>query len=208
MDRARAKLNLAVIGVALLIAGRWERILASNACDVPREITCTDLIRNGPGDNLHVQLTKFMVGDEFVLSKDGQSALGPAAARGGEWDLACRKAAREGERRPPLHGFKLLLMLPRARRVESLTHETSVRGMLVQKIKPLHVEERARLSRSYPQAELSDVMILEVGRQPAGSWGYLIGYVGGALCLLAAAYWTFVDHRNRPRAPGAEGLLP
>ena len=52
----RFVLVLIIIGAVLTFAGVQEMRLSSAAKPEPQEISCSELIENGPGDNAHVLL--------------------------------------------------------------------------------------------------------------------------------------------------------
>ena len=179
------RLLIAVIvgGCFLTFLGVQEFRLASGTKAEPQVITCAALERDGPGDNAYVELTGFALADDWVYqeNKSGTKWVkvwAPAIALDGEYAAKMREAfAAHPDGDVPAAEVPVLARVdvivrsddvPDDAALQALGEQDSIRGLIVNRTESLGSEERKFLARSYPQADLDKVWILDAGRQPKG----------------------------------------
>jgi hypothetical protein len=192
----RILLVMILLGGALVYVGVQEKRLAAASKPEPQNVTCAELIKNGPGDNAHVVMSDYLILDSLCY-ETGRSGKAwttvwvPAVPFGGEYHKQIIDAAKAGNLNaqiPTPRDFRVLIKSGKIRDAEALdalTGQDTIQGVVVNKISSLGRKERKILADSYPSANLDNVLILEHGRTPASagkSYGMMGG--GGALALL------------------------
>lgn len=69
-------------------------------------------------------------------------------------------------------------------------------GLLINRIASLKSEEKNFISQSFPQLDLTQVLILEEGRKPTSRAVSLAMMLGGALLVAAGIAWMIVSFRS------------
>jgi hypothetical protein len=235
--RLQGLLFLAIVlgGVAGLIVGRigWqERTIYSSGSPEPQLITAADLADHGPGDNVHVKVTDFVLGRRYAL-----------AERRGKWNRIAMPLVpcRAGLARKDLSAFLAIFLqnqplaavtcssyfLPilsqkragikivvqsfhvsdkrQADRFYERYKQQPIKGIIVNGVHALGVMEQRELEKNYPGADFSSVLLLQEGRKFPSLAKVLLLLGSAALCLiagLAAAVMLVISKRRALPAQG------
>jgi hypothetical protein len=193
---------MAAVGGALLINANSENKASARATEIPRTVTCRQLIEEGSGDNRHVLVTDIIAGQNYftrVKVTKAEQASGNTANKPWEEvflplvpltpEIKTRLARGEPFVPPPGNLVRVILVSHTIRNKEELakafTPEGAVQGMLFEP-SSLGKETENMLRQKYPGIELDEVLILEPGRKPS-SGVFLVGLVVGGVGLLALA---------------------
>ena len=182
----RFVLVLIIIGAVLTFAGVQEMRLASGAKPEPQEISCSQLIQNGPGDNAHVLLKDFLITPAFVYE----------TGKSGNWKTVWVPAVPHTTQAIPSE-FRVIVKSSRIRseaELDALANQDTLQGLVMNKIASLGSKEKKILTQNYPKTDFDKVIILEHGRKPASA-GKSFGMIGGGLVL--AALGVMGIFRNR-----------
>src|SRR5262249_2912344 len=190
----RLGILLIVVGCILGYFTIQEGRLAATASATPQEITLQQLIARGPEGNAHIILKDFDFCDNLVRQ---QSEHGTTWTK--IWvPVVPRQGNREGAggqvqnvqaivKSSKVHGeFEL----------NNFTQQTSLQGMVTNRIDSLGSEERKILQQSYPQTDFSKCLIIEDGRQPTSS-GKILLMGAGTLVLVAGGVGLLVFSARR-----------
>lgn len=171
----RIKILVIVLGGFLVFWGFRELSLSGKAKSRPQQITCAELIANGPGDNAYVQLSDF-VGCAQWFVYEGQGENGPykkvylpAVELEGAWHkqvLALLAAGKTDADVPEPQNVRLLLKLNDMKNpdaVQQVIDQDVVTGMIVNSIEKLESQERRLLRQGYPNLDIDGCCILEIG---------------------------------------------
>ena len=90
------------------------------------------------------------------------------------------------------HRFKTIGQIP-----EEIVEESSVKGLVVNRIESLDKEERKLLHENFPQVDFEKVLIVEDGRRPASLLKSAGMVGGGALISLIGVALFFLGFGNR-----------
>lgn len=217
---------LAVLGGMAVFYGFREMRLASGAGAAPRQVTLTELIAGGPGQNNHVQLSGFVPGDNFVyqvtmkksdrlLNRDKSTLpwkavyvplLPPdnARANAAPPEMPGLPGIRRlnGDNAGPSGPIRVLLLSHKAKNqgeLASLCSGGSIQGMIINSISSLESETQKMLQQAYPGTNFSQVMILEAGRAPSSALFSMAAMAGGAGMIVLALALGGVALIFRPR---------
>jgi hypothetical protein len=184
------------LGIALIVFGCilgyftiQEGRLASTASSTPQEITLQQLIARGPAGNAHIILKDFEFGDNSVIQQD---------EHGTTWSkvwvpVVPHQGNREGVATKVLN-IQALVKSSKVRgdfEMNNFTRQTSLQGMVTNRIESLGSEERKILQQSYPQTDFSKCLIIEDGRKPFNS-GVILLMGAGTLVLAAGGVGLLV----------------
>jgi hypothetical protein len=206
----RIKIVMIVCGVLLGIWSVKELLLSAGASEKPQELTCAELIADGPGDNAHIVLKDFVACPTWYIYK-GASENGPyewvylpALELGGDWH---RKAVdvleKEGENAelPAPDDIRLLLKLNDVHtptQLERVVEADTLHGLIINSTESLGAEEQKLLRQGYPGIDFSKCYILEVGRRPKSSALTAAATLGSAVLVLGGLGWmVWPTIRNR-----------
>lgn len=196
----RWRFLLLIFGLTLILFGGHEIALWRVARDKPQTMTCEQLGRDGPGDNAHIALERFLLlVNAFVYEE-----------RGGRWTVAWVPALPAGGGAPaegpageaPERDVRVLIKMPRARSMADVVHtsqQPQLVGMVVDEIEELGPAEQATLERHYPGVDFDRVHIFELGRKPAGIAQIVASVVVGS-ALILFMLWTLLGGQT-PRTP-------
>jgi hypothetical protein len=198
---ARIFLLLVIFGGVILYVGIKEWRLSQAASPNPQTITCDQLEKKGPGNNLHVVLTDFILCEGSYVyqgSKNDNSRWTkvwiPAVPIDGEYVQQLKRMIAENKTSGEIPKPKNLKVIVKTSNVHSESelddyakHQT-IQGLLVNKVESLGSEERNILAGSYPGIDFSNCYILEEGRKPksAGTAAAMMG--GGGLAILGGLF--------------------
>ncbi len=185
----RIKLILIIGGLALAVLAVQDLRLVLLASAEPQEITCAELIANGPGDNAHVVLTDFVLWThEAVLQGRSQDDS--------SWSVVWIPAAcDDGDVR----------VLVKARNVNGktglgeLAARQKLQGIVTNAIEPLEQDEATELAKFYKNADLFTCWILEIGRSPAPT-SKMATYLAAAAAAIALGVYLSLRQRDKPGA--------
>jgi predicted Zn finger-like uncharacterized protein len=205
-----------IFGGVLVWLGSKELELRSRSREEPQIVTCEKLVAQGPGDNVHIVLTDFVLLPDYVYSQKTDrwsgawvpavphQAVGAALAQAlnvGVAELPSidddRKDKALAQLRSSDFNFKIVVAFPKAdgkRYMERIFDAETVEGLLMVDgyLTTLDKESRGLLETSYPRADLKHCWVLVEGRSPASlakARGYQFGGVGLVLFALVAAGW-------------------
>jgi hypothetical protein len=168
-------LGTLIAGGIVGLLGWQQRTLLQQGSATPQQIRLADLTARGPGDNIHVTVTDFVFGEQYVVEKKGSRwnrvwiPMFPAEQQGGGDIKVLMKTfhiADEGQ----LAGFY---------------GKQTLTGVITNSIHSLGSGETEELKKAYPGADLSSVWIVEEGREfptEAGVTRMLV--IGGGLLAL------------------------
>jgi hypothetical protein len=171
---------LIVIGVILAVVGFQERGLAATASQTPEEISLKDLIARGPDGNPNIILTDFVLCDNYVYE-----------TRNGGWQNAWVPAVpkenpNQGRGGKPT-SVQALIFTINARSEADLYQRCGspkLRALVTNRIVKLGSQERDLLAKEYPGTDFSKCLIIQEGREPAGTTKLLLMIGGGSLAAL------------------------
>lgn len=195
-------------GVAGIYVGCNEFQIRGRSKAEPQSITCEQLATHGPGDNLHVLVTDFILLPDYVYEtgwtgwkgawvpavsyqayqRQVASALGVSEQ---EIDSVSEQRLVEAleELKASDFDFRIIVSFPQADGpdyVDRMGEAESIQGMLLEDFTRIEPEGRRLLRQSYPTVKIEDCHILVAGRKPysvATAQLYLSG--GVALLLLS-----------------------
>ena len=173
---------LLLVGVGLLAWAYHDWKVQQRSSVEPQAITARDLIRNGPGDNLHVRVTDFTVVEEFVV--EGETAEGWERAwfiikpkQGGGWPIVLQS--------DDITNYPELV---------KLAAEGGFQGMAMHSGNRLQSEAKDLL-RSYMSSvrtiNWNRVRVVHHNQKPAGSMMLLVKFIGGVALIGIGAYSLF-----------------
>jgi len=207
-----------MLGGLFVYLGIKEHQLRGRSRAEPQTISCQQLIKNGPGDNLHMVLTDFVLMPEYVY----ETAVGKWS---GAWAPALPRGVLEERVAAALHvapselatvspedrdtalaklnpadfNFKIIVSFPKAdgeEYMESMLEAETLQGTLfttgLNSLSRSDRDRRSLLHESYPRTDLDACWVLVVGRAPrsaATANAYVFGGAGLALTILLSAAW-------------------
>jgi hypothetical protein len=194
----RLGLIIFICGVALVVVGVREMKLSSAARAEPSDLTCAQLAKDGPGDNVHVRLSDFIMYDNAAVivtskrSKRWKHAWVPAVPTDGPWFNSMKAKMQTGDFdpatvQPPRDSIVLVKTSKVHDEMELMRflESDSLTGMVINGVDSIDSKERREIETELPGVNLSSAYILDCGRTPA-SGGKITGmFAGGAvLCAL------------------------
>lgn len=188
---------LLIIGGMMIFFGAQEWRLASVASATPQQITCTQLEKNGPGNNAYVTVTKFYNAPNLVYEKASANATEwrrawvPIFGQDSDYAKKIMMDAFMGKINksniPPLTQINVLVKSNKIHNTadaQAMENRGQVTGMVINKIESLNQKEREKMQEMYPNADLSKTWIIEEGREPAQPSKYMGLMGGGGLLAL------------------------
>lgn len=176
-------------GTFAFLGGR-DLWLASKANVEPDKLTAAQLISRGAVGNPHVELSEFFIGDNFVYEEEH-----------GRWQTVWLPVGPVEDADKPMITVKAVLKSKKVTSeadIMTLASSKSLRGMVMNHIESLGGDEKKILSDSYPGTNAKDVLIFEVGKDPAqmkkmGGTFFGLGVLG---LLVSAGIAVVVARRN------------
>jgi len=179
-------------GAVLVVRGCGELRTTRRATTTPQPRSCSQLLREGPGDNAHLMLNACRVCAGAALMEEGrgsrQTLWVPVAAS----DAECPEVAGEPGRSasPGQPGVRLLIRYadpPLGLDPASLGAGAAIHGLVLDRLTSLPRAVKARFygSQFTVLGQVPDGWVLDHGRSPAG-WGRVLGLLGGGVALIVA----------------------
>ena len=176
-------------GTFAFLGGR-DLWLASKANNEPDKLTAAQLIARGAEGNPHVELSQFFIGDNFVYAEEH-----------GRWKTVWLPVGPVENVDQPLTTVRAVLKTNKVQSeadILSLAATPALRGMVMNHIQSLGSDEKRILTEAYPGTNAQDVLILEVGKDPAemkkkGGTFFGLGIVG---LLVSAGIAVVVIRRS------------
>ena len=196
-------LFLLAIGCVLIFGGVEEVRLASLSKPEPQQITLANLLQNGPGDNIYIELSDFLLRDNLVYEANSDS--GPYTKIWIAADPATEEDKRLGfenivaSKRGPIKFLFKSTQHNNDTDIVSLATkglDGSVRGMLINEIESLAGEERKLLEQSYGRTGIDSWYIFEFAREPSGIFKMTALFFGGIIFLLIGGAAVLFIHKD------------
>jgi hypothetical protein len=209
----RIKLVMIIGGGMLVWFGVQEWRLAQAAKETPQTISCADLSANGPGDNANIVLTDSLICvDSFVYEGKKNSTTWskvwvPVVPSNGEYvqqikELIEKNGGNLNITPPPPQNIKVILTsnkIPSQAEIGALTQQSSITGLVTNKIESLGNKQRKILEESYPGTDFTKCWIVDHDRQPSGM-GKVAGMAGGGLVLSLVGVGMLVAGRSNSKS--------
>jgi len=206
----RIALALLIGGGVVLFLGYREFQLSSAADEEPQLLSCAALGRDGPGDNAHVEVGRFIFADFFVYSAEEGNEQGPyeelwipGVPIDGPYARQLHEAweagAPEGDLPEPKQ-VKVIFKFKDVRNdahLQKLGDRETLTGLVVNRIDPLSREDKRLLRQGYDNVDFDSCWIVAVNRKPASDMvvgGY---FAGGAALILAGGGLLFRSFSRR-----------
>jgi hypothetical protein len=191
----RIQLALIIVGGVLIYFGIQEMRLAGTAKSVPQTITCAELAAQGPGDNAHVILTDFEIGQNLVYQTSGRN--------NSAWQVAylpaMPKARASSLSREIVKPDANPAVIIKSRKISGekdiLALGDKVQGLVINKIASLGQKEKDLLAEHYSRGSVENCWIIEHDRRPAGGLT-IFGFLAGGLALAALGLVWFLSGRR------------
>ena len=184
MIRASIGLLVVCIGLGYWSVKEWRLSRSSSAA--PEEITLRALIARGPRGNPNIILTEFVICPNMVYEK-GQY--------GHNWTKVWVPVLPEDEgiaqiQQGPntITNFQALIYSTHAENELELStklDQPKLRAMVTNGLRSLGSEEKKLLAQGYPNTDFSKCLIIEEGREPAGSVKVVLLTSGSGVAGLA-----------------------
>lgn len=152
-------LGIGVLGVVFTFLGFRDFLHASKAGAEPDKLTAAQLIARGAEGNPYVEISDFMIGENFVYEEQQDTK---------RWNKVWIPFGDEQEMAPGTP-VKAVLKSDRVKSQMELEGEFAkpvVRGMVMNAIESLGSEEKKILSGSYPGSDVSNLLIVDVSKDP------------------------------------------
>jgi hypothetical protein len=207
----RLILALVIGGGFLTFIGVQDFRLNQASKAEPQEITCVDLVANGPGDNALIVIGDFLLCDfAFVYEEKGNDwskVWVPAVPLGGEFHQKLLSMVGEDGRLtgevPMPKDVKVIVKstdVSNERELSNLAEKDTLQGLVINQIESLGSEEEKILKESYPTVDFDDCWIVEVGRAPA-TIGRIAGFFLGGVALMVIGGLIALSGRESPAEP-------
>ncbi len=178
----RINIAMLVVGGVLIFFGIQELRLGLKAGSSPQEITFTDLMVDGPGDQVYFRVTDVIPGDRgYVAEEDSYGKLTKV------W-IPCELNDSRTDSEFVLYSTDVSSETA----AESLAVAGTHTGMIINDISGLGSEEKGLLRQSGINPDKA--WIFEVGRQPSGFLKYGSMIAGGIVVILLGLAWMLFVH--------------
>jgi hypothetical protein len=209
----RIKIAMIVGGLVLAFWGIQEFRLSQEAKETPQTISCGDLSAKGPGGNANIVMTDSLICiDSFVYEakKNGTTwnkVWVPVVPMDGEYVQQIREMIQKNGGNtnitlPPPQNIKVILKsskIPSQAELVALSNQTTVTGLVTNKIESLGDKERKILEQSYPGTDFTKCYIVDHDRKPFG-FGQVAGLTGGGLVLSLVGVGMMVAGRSNSKS--------
>ena len=180
----RLVLPLIVGGFVLLSLGYREWRLASLSNATPQQMTLADLAANGPGDNIHIELSDFCLLPELSVVKMNGENVDTS-----RWTYVWIPAVPiGGAGLPGNDDVKVIIganRIPNVRKLEEFCRRPTLRGLVVNETDGLDSEERKLLNEGLQGVDAASCYFFRSGQGPVNGVIQAFLLLGGAVLLLA-----------------------
>lgn len=182
---------LCIFGGMAIFFGIREARLAANSSSEPTTMTAEELVANGPGDNLYVNVTG-------ILGDLDETVIYYTESRGG--DIQSIDEAFVPARplnSSPTDPIKLIVYSDDAdteAEVAAVASQRSHTGMIVNDIMSISGEKRNLLETTPYLTDVDSAYILHSGRSPKGAALVMLYFIGGGVLLAGGLFWIFFVH--------------
>jgi len=212
----RLKLALVVIGGVMVFFGVQEMRVSSGTTADPAEVDLAELERERTLENNHIKVgdhvalysvslyqyeaTEFATGEPGpgtkvthcyypIISLEHPFIAGLARL---DAEYGGLENVPDSVRGPDITDFALLVKSKRFKTVGSIPDEfkdeSSVQGLVINRIASLDSEEKKLIKDSFPAVDLDNVLILQEGRKPASAAKWMgLTFGGGLLAMIGVA---------------------
>ncbi len=170
---------LIILSCVFAFLGGRDYWLASKAGAEPDKLTAEQLISRGLNGNPFVEITEFSLGDNLVYEE-----------KAGKWTKVWIPLGPASETGVHTDAVKAVITSGKIKSEDDLgmvAGVSTLRGMVMNQIQSLGGEEKKLLSQSYPGTSGSDVMVIDITKDPVKmkSQGMLFGGLGIAGILVS-----------------------
>lgn len=174
-------IGIGVLGAVFTFMGFRDFLHASKAGAEPDKLTAAQLIARGAEGNPYVEISEFMVGENFVYEEQQDTK---------RWNKVWIPFGDFQEMMTPGTPVKAVMKSDRVKSQMELEGEFGkdvVRGMVMNAIESLGSEEKKILSGSYPGSDVSNLLIVDVSKDPAAmkQKGATFGGIGVVALLIS-----------------------
>ena len=173
------------IGGMLGFFGMREKWVADTASATPEEITLRALIARGSEGNPNIILTDFALGQNYVYKHKNniwESGWVPAVPV---------EDVPQGKMDPgKIQAVKAVIFSINARSEADLYNrcgQPKLKALVVNNLTSLGTAEKNLLRQSYPHSDIDNCLIIQEGRNPAGTL-FLVCFLGGGAALMAGGF--------------------
>ncbi|MHC4342831.1 MAG: hypothetical protein ACYSX0_21790 [Planctomycetota bacterium] len=196
------RLACLLIAAVLTYVALSEYSLSSRAKSTPQQMTCAKLAEAGPGDNAHIELGEFHLCENTYVfeEEDGKwtTVWVPVVPRNGEYHQRILELLDEGVRREDLPEPDDVRIVARLSGVHSpqdvarVGRQSTLKGMVVNRISSLGGEEKELLREGYPGVSFDHCWFFHEGRTPTKGSTILLALLG-ALAAALIGLWPFLS---------------
>lgn len=199
MAARRYILIIAVIGFALIGKGFSDCRMRDWAEDVPQRLTAAEAIANGPGRNVHVEISDFTLSHEYVIVTidDDDTIWIPVTTAEQAAQYVKNEMARletddvneiQFDYRPQY--FSMLVRTPDGddADLEDVYNRDLLHGFLITSTQSIGAPASKQLKKAYPSLNMRNLWVLELDRTPAGYTMILVYFITGLAVVGLAAF--------------------
>jgi hypothetical protein len=173
---------LILVGLVGIITGglmegyAWQlATLFSLGNATPGQVRLADLERDGPGNNIHVRVTDFVLPPNYVVDETN-----------GKWNQVCVPMLPADQ--PGRRGIKVVarsFYIADEGQLQEFYRQTELTGVVVNAVWRLGTKEAETLTMSYPGSDFSSVLLIDThwGFPTKGGVATWIGVASGLLAL-------------------------
>jgi hypothetical protein len=182
-----------VFGGIFTWVGVQDAIIFSQGSREPQVIRLADLEAQGPGDNIHLTVTDFRFGPNFV-----------AEEKRGQWNRVWIPVFPEGQQQDDKKAIKVLVKtfhVKNDNERQVFYQKRNLTGIITNSIHSLDSSELRELQKGYPGVDTSAILVIEEGRSfpGPGSMIWKFGAGGGMLltALVCGVAWLILKLKAR-----------
>jgi hypothetical protein len=179
-------LFIPVGGIGLIFVSCTDRMPLHQSSPIPQSISCSKLLAEGPGENLHIALTDFKLDTNRRMS----DSLFEEFSGNKVW-VAIEPAGNT----PQAGVIRLLLEKPiinSSTGLAELQQGGRIEGMLYRGTSSVNLREALRLHRRFPNTDWEACWLLRYGEQPPSApVTYALITLGVLMILAGVPIWRF-----------------
>ncbi len=192
-------LIIAVIGLALIGKGFSDCRMRDWTEDTPQRLTAAEAIANGPGRNVHVEISDFMLSHEYVIVTidDDDTMWIPVTTAEQAAQYVKNEMARIGTDDVneiqfdyrPLY-FSIIVRIPDGNEedLEDVYNRELLHGFLITSTQSIGAPASKQLKKAYPSLNMKNLWVLELDRTPSGYIKIVMYFLCGLAIIGVAAY--------------------